>query len=110
MKRALNQPTGKLYLYGGIYLREMLTRDADTVIPQHRHKYDHLSYLAQGAVRVWRNDELLGDFTAPDAIRIEAGAAHTFLTLTPNTIVLCLHATDAAEVELVGEHHLALED
>ncbi len=110
MKRAPNQPIGELYLYGGIYLREMLTPDAGTLIPQHSHRWGHLSYLAAGAVRVWRDDELLGDFTAPAAIRIEAGAAHRFLTLAPQTLVLCIHATDAAEPEIIAEHPLPLED
>jgi quercetin dioxygenase-like cupin family protein len=110
MKRAVNQPTGELYLYGGIYLREMRTPDAGTLIPQHRHRWPHLSYVAHGGVRVWRDGLYLGDFMAPDAIRIEAGAAHRFLTLAPDTLVLCIHATDAAEVEIEAEHHLELED
>lgn len=110
MKRAQHQPTGRLHLYGGIYLREMLTPDAGTLIPQHRHRWAHLSYVAAGGVRVWRGGELLGDFMAPNAVRIEGGAAHQFLTLAANTLVLCIHATDAAEVEIEAEHQLELED
>jgi quercetin dioxygenase-like cupin family protein len=104
MIRAEHQPMGQLYLYGGVYVREMLTPDAGTLIPQHKHRYDHLSYVAAGAVRVWRGDELLGDFAAPCAVRIEANAAHRFLTLVDGTLVLCIHATDAAEVEIAEEH------
>jgi quercetin dioxygenase-like cupin family protein len=88
----------------------MLTPDAGTLIPQHRHTWDHISYLAAGAVRVWRDNELVGDFQAPDAIQIPARAAHRFLTLAPNTLILCVHATDAAEVEIEGVQHLELED
>jgi len=99
MKRAVNQPAGRLFLYGGIYLREIATADAGTLIPQHRHRWSHLSYLAAGAVRVWRDDELLGDFTAPDAIRIAAGAAHRFLTLEPDTLMLCVHASDVVDID-----------
>jgi len=109
MKRAANQPTGELYLYAGIYLREMRTPDAGTIIPQHRHRWAHLSYLAAGGVRVWRDDRLVGDFWAPDAIRIEAGALHRFETLAPDTLILCIHATDAAEPEIEAEHQLELE-
>lgn len=109
MKRAARQPLGNLYLYGGIYLREMLTPDAGTLIPQHAHRYDHLSYLAAGSVRVWKDDELLGDFIAPAGIRIEANAKHRFLTLVDGTLILCVHATDAAEVAISAEHHLELE-
>lgn len=114
MKRADRQPAGALHLYGGTFVKEMLTPDEGTLIPQHAHHYDHLSYVAAGSVRVWQDDVLLGDYMAPAAIRIPAKVKHRFLTLEPWTLVLCIHAVGAAEAvddaDLIHEeHHLEME-
>jgi quercetin dioxygenase-like cupin family protein len=109
MKRADRQPAGQVHLYGGTYVKELLTPDEGTLIPQHAHHYDHLSYIAAGSVRVWRDDVLLGDFMAPTAVKIPARAKHRFLTLEPWTLVLCLHAVADAETvneaDLIHDHH-----
>lgn len=115
MKPAERQPLGEVHLYGGVFVKSMVTPDAGTVIPQHSHKYDHLSYLAAGAVEVWTDGEAMGVFEAPSAIRIPAGAKHTFKTLHPWTLILCIHSValgeaDFNETDLIAEeHHLALE-
>lgn len=111
VKRAVNQPLGQLYLFGGIYLKEMLSPDAGTIISQHTHAYDHISYLAAGAVRVWKDERWLGDFQAPAGIRIEAGLAHRFQTLVDGTLILCVHAVaEAEEPEIIRTNPLPLED
>lgn len=114
MKRADRQPAGAIHLYGGSFVKEMLTPDEGTLIPQHAHRYDHLSYLAAGSIRVWQDDVLQGDYLAPAAIRIPANTKHRFLTLEPWTLVLCIHAVGAAEAVdendlITAEHHLELE-
>lgn len=108
LKPADRQPLGQTILYGGTFIREMLTPDAGTIIPTHAHTYDHISYLAAGSVRVWRDDVLVGDYMAPAAIQIPARAKHRFLTLEPWTLVLCIHAVaEAEDVDIHEEHHLA---
>lgn len=99
MKAADRQPLGQAHLYGGVYVKEMLTPDAFTTIPQHSHRYDHLSYLAAGSVRVWRGTEMIGDFEAPAAIRIPAGEKHLFITLKPMTLILCIHSVALGEAD-----------
>jgi 3-dehydroquinate synthase class II len=47
---------------------------------------------------------MVGDFKAPVPIHIKAGIKHTFLSLEPNTIVYCIHATGGDEVEVLDEH------
>lgn len=91
------QPTGDAHLYGGVYVKEMRVSRAGTLIPQHAHHYDHLSYLATGAVHVWQDGEFRGQFIAPAAIRIPAGTKHRFLTMADDTLVLCIHAVSEAE-------------
>ena len=112
MKRAERQPAGHVHIYGGVFVKEMLTPDGGTLIPQHAHHYDHQSFLAAGSVRVWRDDDLVGDFCAPACIHIPARAKHRFLTLEDWTLILCIHALGDAEQEadlVHDEHHLELE-
>jgi quercetin dioxygenase-like cupin family protein len=81
-----------------------------TYIPQHSHSYEHLSVVAAGSVRVWRDEVLLGDYTAPAGIVIAAEAKHMFLALEPNTAVLCVHRVDDdGEPVIHAEHHLQYE-
>ena len=80
MKRAENQPTSELVLYAGIYCKLWSVPDRGTLLPQHSHVWDHISLIVQGAVRVWRDEDLIGDFKAPAMVKIEAYALHKFLT------------------------------
>lgn len=116
MKAADRQPLGAVYLCGGVYVKEMLTPDAGTVIPQHSHRYEHLSYLAAGQVMLTGDNGVLpGVYTAPVAIRIPAGVKHTFTTMQPMTLILCIHSVALGEADfheddlIAEEHHLALE-
>lgn len=78
----------------------------DTYIPQHSHAHEHLSLVAHGAVRVWCDGMLLGDFKAPAGIVIKARSKHLFLALQEST-VCCIHRVGLdGEPEIVDEHHL----
>ena len=112
MQRAEHQPeTISLTIYGGIYFKLWRVPDADTIIPQHSHEWDHLTAVLQGMVRVWRDGELLGDFMAPATVRIPAGCKHSFRTLTPGTVFACIHnAEHGDEPPIREEHTLELED
>jgi hypothetical protein len=86
--------------------------DAGSWAPGYYHcKYDHLSMSVSGAVRAWQDDVLLGDYAAPQTIRIPAQTTHTFLTLTPDVVIACIHAVGEAEdVEIAAEHQFDMED
>lgn len=95
----------------GLFVKSMQVAKAHTFIPQHSHEYDHLSMLASGAVRVWKNGESLGEFHAPAGILIERHAKHKFMTLVDNTIVYCIHnIRDAESVEVHAEHQFSDAD
>lgn len=66
----------------------------DSYIPQHSHSTDHISLVTTGAVRLWRDDVLVGDFYAFSAIPIAAHTKHLFLALEPMTTVVCVHRLD----------------
>src|SRR4051812_4164940 len=110
MKRAEHQPTSDLTLYAGIFVKTWAVRDAGTMLPQHSHQWPHLTLVVSGSVRVWRDHELMGDFTAPETIKIPALAKHMFQTLAGNTVLACIHASEAAEIEIAEEHQIVVED
>lgn len=89
-----------------IFVKSMHFVGKHQLVPQHSHNYAHLSMIAVGSVRVWRDEELLGDFVAPRGVMIEAHAKHQFLTLTDETLIYCIHNTDT---DLVHEEN-ALSD
>ncbi len=97
--RAACQPIGREYTTeNGAFVKEMDIKHAGTIIPQHAHTYEHISYVAQGAV-LFEGKR----FDAPHAITVPAFKKHTFQALVPNTLVLCIHAGQPVIAE---EHHL----
>ncbi|MDB5243736.1 MAG: hypothetical protein JWP57_4362 [Spirosoma sp.] len=89
-----------------LYMRHAVFAEG-THIPQHSHDQSHISYVATGAVRCWKDGVLLGEFVAPAFIKIEARAKHLFLALRPATTIVCVHALDEnGEVPVHEEHHL----
>ncbi len=91
----------------GVFTKSMVVRKAGTLIPQHSHRYSHVSVLVRGSVRVVTDDDDLGVFEAPAGIVIAAGVKHLFETLVDDTIVLCVHDIGTAEaVEIVEEHQI----
>ena len=115
MKRAEHQPeTVSLTIYGGIYYRVWTVADAGTILPQHSHRYDHLTALLRGAVRVSRGNAMVGEFSAPATIRIPAGQLHSFQTLVPDCMLACIHNADHADPDgepaIAERHELELED
>jgi len=111
VKRAANQPTGELTLFAGIFCKVWRVADADTALPQHSHEFPHLSLIVRGSVRVWCDAVELGDFHAPATVKIAAHAFHTFLTLTDDVCIACIHAVGDADEPAINEPYaLALED
>jgi mannose-6-phosphate isomerase-like protein (cupin superfamily) len=115
MKRAENQPeTLSLVVFGGIYYRVWSVPDAETILPQHAHRYDHLTALLRGTVQVWCGPEMVGVFTAPATIRIPAHRLHSFRTLTRDCMLACIHNADHADPDgepvIAERHDLILED
>ena len=98
-------------LVDGVFMKRMFYRHAEMVVGQHAHEYDHISYIATGAVRVFADDRLMGEFAGGSAIVIKAQVKHRFMTLQPETTILCIHNADRADghdddVVIHEEHHL----
>ena len=115
LKRADHQPvTEALVIFDGIYCKAYTVPDAETLLPQHSHSHGHVTAVTAGAVRVWQDGRLLGDFRAPSLISIPAHTMHSFLTLEAATALLCIHNADHADAEgepsIAAEHQLVRED
>ena len=82
-----------------VFIKQMILPSAGFTVPQHSHDHDHTSMVAVGKVRLWKDEELMGDFTAPTGILIKAHCKHTFLSLEPS-IVYCIH--NIARAGMVG--------
>lgn len=104
----IEQPHGiEIRMADGIFIKQMIVAKAGTYVPQHAHTWDHVSMLAAGAVRVWKDGALDGDYTAPTAIEIKAGVKHMFAALADNTIIYCIHnISRTGEVDIMEEHQL----
>lgn len=103
-----DQPHGvEIDIVDDIFVKQMIVKSKDTLIPQHSHTWDHLSMLAVGAVRIWRDGVLDGDYVAPAGILIKAGVKHTFRTLEDNTIIYCIHnIMRSGKIDVLEEHSL----
>jgi mannose-6-phosphate isomerase-like protein (cupin superfamily) len=75
----------------GIFIKGMIMKRKGTMVAQHSHEYYHTSLVAKGSVRVWEGEKFIGDFKAPDAIKIPAKSKHRFQSLEDNTEVYCIH-------------------
>ena len=114
MKRAPNQPeTISVSLYAGIYYKVYRVPDANTLLPQHSHRFGHLTAVLQGSVSVWSDDGLDCVYSAPATIMIAPHVKHSFLTLSDDVLLACIHNADHLEADepaVAEEHNLELED
>ena len=91
----------------GVHVAAITIPQAGTYVPQHSHAHEHLTMLAVGAMRVWVESELVGDFAAPFPLRIPGGRKHTFLALTDGVVFYCIHnIARTGAVEVLGRHEL----
>jgi|SRR5580692_787249 hypothetical protein len=91
----------------GVLVKSMVCKVAGTIVPQHAHTYDHMSMLAIGTVKVWRDEDYLGTFHAPAAIEVKAGCKHKFETVTDYAIIYCIHnVARSGEIEIADQHAL----
>jgi hypothetical protein len=91
-----------------IFVKVMAFPKAGAIVPQHAHVYDHISLIAAGSVRAWKDGAFFGEFMAPCGVTIEARAKHTFETLADGTVIACIHNVRSAEgaIEIAEEHQL----
>jgi quercetin dioxygenase-like cupin family protein len=73
---------------------------AGHTLTQHKHKFDHLSILAKGAVKAIV-DGVVTEIVAPACLNIEKNKQHSVVALT-DCVWYCIHSTtedDATKIE-----------
>lgn len=74
-----------------IWIRAYTVPKAKSIISQHVHVHDHITFVSRGTIEAWKDGELMGEFVAPAIIKIPAGAKHAFKALTDDVCLCCLH-------------------
>ena len=85
----------------GLYAKEMELKEGSFAV-QHKHKYDHLSILAKGRVRVLFDGELSKEYVAPACITIIKNINHAVYALE-DSVWFCIHATSETDVETIDK-------
>lgn len=104
--------------FGGLMVRVHRMRQAGEVHDGHEHHIDHVTLVAQGAIRVrWRrygqdgSVESFGEkeFVAPTFVTIRADTHHEITALRDDTVWMCLFAVPPEyrgdAIELTNERH-----
>jgi quercetin dioxygenase-like cupin family protein len=98
-------------LADGVLVNAYTFPERRTVVPQHAHALDHISYIAHGAAHAWVDGEYRGIHVGPCGLFIPAGVKHAFLTEQPGTVLLCIHNLHGEKaVRVLAEHELTVED
>jgi hypothetical protein len=101
---------GDLGYFGNIWVRQnLLEKAGDTNGEGHKHKFDHVSLLSHGKVKVEIEGHPPKEFTAPTFIVIRREYNHKFTALEDNTIWYCVFALRDLDgkpiTDLYGEEH-----
>jgi len=80
---------------GNAYFHMIVFREAGAAVPTHQHAYAHVSRVLRGKVRYERGDghvqEMEGSIEGPGLVEVPAGIAHTFIALSDDAVVECVH-------------------
>jgi len=80
----------------GLYFRSVLLPLAGTQIPQHIHPYDHATYVGAGSVELRIDGIVAGRYQTGQALLVESGKLHEFISMEPMTRLCCVHHTESA--------------
>lgn len=89
-------PTIKIVEVGGLYFRSAIFAESGTIIPQHVHDHDHVTFIGSGRFRGWKDGEWIGDRSAGEVFHIQAGASHLFMSLEEHSMLTCVHTIESA--------------
>ena len=93
----------EIHCVDGVFVKQWRLPRVGLVAPQHSHVYDHLTMLAAGAIKVWKDGVYVGEKIAPTGIVIEAGCKHMFVSTQPDTVLYCIHNADRTGAPDVAE-------
>lgn len=83
-------PDETLTIYAGIFCKVWRIPAALTMLDQHVHDYPHITILMSGRMRVF-SEGVDTAVEAPALIKIAADRPHSFLSLTDDVTLACVH-------------------
>ena len=90
--------------FGNVWVRQnILEKIGDTNGGGHKHKFDHVSLLTQGKVKVEIDGYPSKEFTAPTFIVVRKEHNHKFTALENDTIWYCIFALRDLDGEPIDE-------
>jgi hypothetical protein len=90
--------------FGNVWVRQnILEKVGDTNGGGHKHKFDHVSLLTQGKVKVEIDGYPPKEFTAPTFIVVRKEHNHKFTALENDTIWYCIFALRDLDGEPIEE-------
>lgn len=103
------QPVETRYeMADGVVVVSNLFEKAGAFLPQHSHQYPHISFVAQGSVKMWQDGKYLGLFRKNDHVVIPEHTKHIHQAQEDGTIVLCIHRYDrTGDIDIAEEHQIA---
>jgi len=93
----------ELGYFGNIWVRQNLLEQAGQSNTGHKHRFDHVSLLAQGKVQVEIEGHPPKEFEAPTFIVIRKEHNHKFTALTDNAMWYCVFALRDLDGEPIEE-------
>ena len=84
-------PQSQLAIAGNVFVKYMKFTKKGQKMEGHRHTYDHVTLLAAGAVRA-TCEGIEVEFEAPHLIVTRANKLHSFVSLTDEVLLACVHA------------------
>lgn len=91
-----NMPAVKISCVSNLFSKMMHFQKAGNIEYGHCHKFDHLTLLANGSLRVTIGG-VSTDYKAPHMIFIRKDIEHELLALEDNTVAFCIHALRRGE-------------
>jgi hypothetical protein len=82
----------QLGYFGNIWIVQNHFKKAGAILGEHEHKFDHVSLLVKGKVRIEVKGHPAKEFTGPTFIIIRKDKAHRITALEDETIIFCLFA------------------
>ena len=90
----------KHFFSSGVYAKQQELRAGEFVMT-HRHCYDHMSILAQGACKL-TVDGVETEISAPRCVEIKANVSHRIEALQ-DSVWFCIHHTTETDVSKIDE-------
>jgi len=92
----MTAPIINVGLVSNVFVRQMHFAAVGDSEVGHKHRYDHMTLLAKGQLRVTVNGQAT-DYTAPMMIFIRANLVHELECLSENTVAYCIHGLRDAD-------------